>query len=113
MDAGDIAVLRRKIILKPGRHANHLTFDVCRDADESIFRVTIADEPIERADAGDIECRRTGKPCSRRRFRIGNHIKTGFGFEKINEFRQQFETRLVFQFADFIERTFERHAAIN
>ena len=99
----DAAVLGGVIILISGRDADHLAFDIRRDRDESIGRVTVADKFVQRADAGDVQSRRTREPGTGRSFGLGGHIEAGFGFEEIDELRKQLEPRFVFQFVDPVD----------
>ena len=51
------AVLGRIVVLKSGRNTDHLTFDICCDRNETIGRVTVADEFVESTYTSDVQSR--------------------------------------------------------
>src|SRR5437763_15669363 len=70
VDGTDSTVERRIIVLKTCRDANHSRLDVGGDGDELTLIITIPDQTIERADAGDAERARSAESGARRSFTV-------------------------------------------
>ena len=121
MDAGSGAILRRIIILKTSGHADHGGFNIGGDSDELALVVAISDQPIECADAGDGQRRRTAQPGAGRGQAVGGQMKPGGWFEEVNQLGDQFETFFANQIfdggqfgfkSDFAIARFEHDAAV-